>query len=141
MKYLIITIFMAALLSATGTYAQDLPDDNEMIVNISKEIVVNMKKLKFEEIIKYCYPGSEIEKLTKKQAAEFESEKDETLALEIKQSTICYLNNVFDIGKDKGIIICKKYKEEKKEYFLWIFRKHQDTWFLFSFEDLAEKKL
>lgn len=141
MKYLIMTIFMAMLISATGTYAQDLPDDNETIVNISKEIVGNLRKLKFGEVVKYCFPGSELEDLTKNQAAEYESDKEDPSILEFKQSKISYLNNVFDIGDDKGIVVCKTDKKDKREFILWIFKKHQDTWYIYSWKNLAERQL
>ncbi|MBP9022861.1 MAG: hypothetical protein KBH06_06630 [Spirochaetes bacterium] len=47
MKHVIMTMFMAVILSSAGMYANDLPDDNESIVNTSKEIIRNMKKLRF----------------------------------------------------------------------------------------------
>ncbi len=131
---------MAMVLSA-GVYAQDLPGDNETIVNISKEIVGNLRKLKFGKVVKYCYPLSELEDLTKNQAAEYESDKEDPSILEFKQSKISYLNNVFDIGDDKGIVVCKTDKKEKREFYLWIFRKHEDKWYIHSWKNIAERDM
>ncbi|MBP8083342.1 MAG: hypothetical protein KAZ87_09105 [Spirochaetes bacterium] len=141
MKHVIMTMFMAVILSSAGMYANDLPDDNESIVNTSKEIIRNMKKLRFGEIIKFCYPGSALENDMKKQVADYESENDESLVLEIKKSKFSYLNNVFDVGGDKGIIVCKTDEKEKKEFQMWIFRKHENTWYLYSWKDISERQL
>ena len=141
MKHVIMTIFMAVVLSSAGMYANDLPDDNESIVNTSKEIIRNMKKLRFGEILKSFYPGSALAKEAEKLLTEFESDKEDPSFIEFKESTFSYINNVFDIGGDKGLIVCKTNKNGKKEIALWIFRKHQDTWYIHSWEDLAERQL
>ena len=46
------TIFMTVVLSSAGMYANDLPDENETIVNTTKEIIRNMTKLRFGEVLK-----------------------------------------------------------------------------------------
>jgi len=141
MKHVIMTIFMAVVLSSAGMYANDLPDENETIVNTTKEIIRNMTKLRFGEVLKFFYPGSELAKEAEKLLVEFESDKEDPSFIEFKESTFIYINKVFDIGSDKGIIVCKTNKNGKKEIALWIFRKHQDTWYIHSWENLAERQL
>jgi len=48
---------------------------------------------------------------------------------------------VFDVGGDKGIIVCKTDEKEKKEFQMWIFRKHENTWYLYSWKDISERQL
>ncbi|HOA08146.1 MAG TPA: hypothetical protein PKM07_09655, partial [Spirochaetota bacterium] len=115
MKHLIMTIFMTVVLSSAGMYANDLPDENETIVNTTKEIIRNMTKLRFGEVLKFFYPGSELAKEAEKLLVEFESDKEDPSFIEFKESTFSHINKVFDFGSDKGIIVCKTNKNGKKE--------------------------
>ena len=143
MKYGIVQILIIMVLYSVGAYAQSASPsgDDTAIVSISKAIITDLKETKFSEVLKYCYPGSELAGYTEKQAAVFESKKDDPSVLEFKLSTFSYLDNAFDLGSDKGIVVCKTDKKAKKEFILWIFRKHEDKWYIHAWKSLPERGL
>jgi hypothetical protein len=66
-----------------------------------------MKEGKFEEIINYCYPNTELYNETSNQIKNYKNNKDEANSFleEIRSSNFYIIENVLKLNNEQGILV------------------------------------